>query len=252
VQTSLLIDSIVRQITVLIAQLSTTSGLRAPLAHVADQVFLDLVTELEGQGVGRKVIADMFGLALRSYQQKVQRLQGSATERGVTLWEAMLSYIQSHETASRAEVLARFARDDSATVRGVLNDLVGSGLVYRTGNADATVYRAARANEVENALEPAARVAVHDHFQAVVGALCAELARASGPPNAPPSGGSHTFTFDVGPDHPQYQQVTGLLEQHRAQLAKLWDRVQAHNTQHGKPASHERVTFYFGQNVRSR
>ena len=41
------------------------------------------VTELERQGVGKKVAADMFGLALRSYQLKLQRLQESASEGGV-------------------------------------------------------------------------------------------------------------------------------------------------------------------------
>jgi hypothetical protein len=49
----LLIDAIVRQTTVLIAQLSTAAGIRAPLAHVADQVFLDLASEIEALGVGR-------------------------------------------------------------------------------------------------------------------------------------------------------------------------------------------------------
>jgi hypothetical protein len=324
VQTSLLIDSIVRQTTVLIAQLSTTSGLRAPLAHVANQVFLDLVSELEGQGVGRKVIADMFGLALRSYQQKVQRLQESATDRGTTLWEAILGYIQEHKTTSRMQVLSRFANDDGATVRGVLSDLVGSALVYRTGSGDATVYRAAQADEVETALEPSARTAkqalvwvtvyregpisrdslgerlrlepdelmnalgqlvaegrvqqtgsqssplyraetclipldqtagweaaVLDHFQAMVGAVCGKLALLTGPKLPAPNIGGSTFAFDVWPDHPHYEQVVGLLERSRHELAKLWDAVHAHNTQHGKPGTHDRVTFYFGQNMRS-
>jgi hypothetical protein len=40
---NVLIDSIVRQTTVLIAQLATTAGVRAPLAHLADQVFVELV-----------------------------------------------------------------------------------------------------------------------------------------------------------------------------------------------------------------
>ncbi len=61
-----LIDSIVRQVTVLIAQLATSGGIRAPLSHVANQVFLDLARELEEQGVSRKVSADMFGMALRA------------------------------------------------------------------------------------------------------------------------------------------------------------------------------------------
>ena len=78
----LLIDGIVRQTTVLIAQLSTSAGVRAPLAHVADQVFLELAREIEALGVGRRVAADMFGMALRSYQKKMQRLTESASEPG--------------------------------------------------------------------------------------------------------------------------------------------------------------------------
>lgn len=71
----LLIDEIVRQTTVLIAQLSTAAGLRAPLSHLADQVFVELARELDAQGVRRKVVADMFGMALRSYQMKLRRLR---------------------------------------------------------------------------------------------------------------------------------------------------------------------------------
>src|SRR5690348_16898574 len=89
----LLVDSIVRHTMVLIAQLATTAGVRTPLAHLAGHVFLDLTQAIEQQGVGRKVVADMFGLALRSYQQKVERLSESATGRGVTLWEAVQRYL---------------------------------------------------------------------------------------------------------------------------------------------------------------
>lgn len=46
----LLIDAIVRQTTVLIAQLATRGGVRAPLAHLANQVFLELAKELQAQG----------------------------------------------------------------------------------------------------------------------------------------------------------------------------------------------------------
>lgn len=147
----LLIDAIVRQTTVLIAQLATTAGVRAPLAHVANQIFLDLVAELEAQGVGRKVIADMFGLALRSYQQKVQRLSESATFRGITLWEAVLQFIREKEVVHRADVLMRFRHDNEASVRGILNDLVESGLVYRTGRGDRTVYRITPDEDVDRA-----------------------------------------------------------------------------------------------------
>ena len=53
-----------------------------PLAHVANQVFLDLTQELHAQGVSRRVSADMFGLALRAYLRKIQRLRESTTDRG--------------------------------------------------------------------------------------------------------------------------------------------------------------------------
>lgn len=46
----LLIDGVVRQTTVFIPQLSTASGVRSPLAHVADQVFVELAKEIEAQG----------------------------------------------------------------------------------------------------------------------------------------------------------------------------------------------------------
>ena len=139
---SVLIDAIVRQTMVLVAQLATTAGMRAPLTNVANQVFLKLVQELEAQGVRQKVIADMFGLALRSYQRKVQRLLESETERGRSLWEAVLGYVADKERVSRADVMRRFRYDDEAMVRGVLDDLVNTGLVYRKGRGDTTLYRA--------------------------------------------------------------------------------------------------------------
>jgi len=159
----LVIDAIVRQTTVLIAQLATSAGMRAPLAQIASQTFLSLTHELERQGIAQKVIADMFGLALRSYQQKVQRLSESATDHGRTLWEALHDYLQERQVASRADVLIRFARDDQAMVRGILSDMVDTGVVYRTGRGDSTIYRVAPAEELErvssrDALESAAAV----------------------------------------------------------------------------------------------
>ncbi len=138
--TSLLIDAIVRQTTVLIAQLSTAAGIRAPLAHVADEVFLRLSSEIEAQGVGRKVVADMFGLALRSYQKKVQRLTESSTEHERTLWEALLEMIQREGSVSRGEAQIRFGRDGELAVASVLKDLVRSGLVSVTGRGLAARY----------------------------------------------------------------------------------------------------------------
>src|SRR6188768_398785 len=103
--TKLLIDAIVHQTTVLIAQLSTASGIRAPLAHVADQVFLELSREIEAQGVSRKVAADMFGLAIRTYQKKVQRVTESVAAHERTLWQLVLDHLHERGSTSRRELL---------------------------------------------------------------------------------------------------------------------------------------------------
>jgi hypothetical protein len=139
-KSELLIDAIVRQTMVLLAQISTAAGIRAPLAHVADEVFVSLAREIEAQGVGRKVAADMFGLALRTYQKKVQRLTESATQREKTLWEAVLDFVAERSSATRGQVLERFARDGEREVIGVLSDLVGSGLVHASGRGVSAVY----------------------------------------------------------------------------------------------------------------
>jgi hypothetical protein len=140
----------VRQTTVLIARLSTAAGVRSPLGHVADEVFSGLVRELNHQGVSNKVIADMFGMALRSYRQKVQRLGGSATSRGVTLWSAVQAFLAEREWSTRGEVLERFKHDDEVSLRGILNDLVESGLAVRSGMRDDTRYRAATEDELRD------------------------------------------------------------------------------------------------------
>lgn len=138
----LLIDAIVRQTTVLIAQLSTAAGVRAPLSHVADQVFLDLAREIEAQGVSRKVAADMFGLALRTYQVKVQRLAQSSTERDRTLWEGILAFVEEHGPVSRKKLFEHFERDDPTSIGAVLSDLVQSGHVERVKGRSGPAFRA--------------------------------------------------------------------------------------------------------------
>lgn len=135
----LLIDGIVRQTTVLIAQLSTAAGSRAPLSRVTDEVFVSLAREIEAQGVRRHVVADMFGMALRSYQKKMQRLTEGATQRNRTLWEAVLEFV-TEEHPTRARVLERFAHDGEKEVVAVLSDLVRSGLVFTTGSGRSAVY----------------------------------------------------------------------------------------------------------------
>lgn len=144
----LLIDGIVRQTTILIAQLATSGGVRAPLAHIANQVFLELARELESQGISKQVSADMFGLALRSYRRRIQRISGSVTDRDRSLWEAMLDYLGGAGVVTRAQVLRRFHRDEEELVKSVLHDLCESGLVFRIGSGRSAAYRAATSVEL--------------------------------------------------------------------------------------------------------
>jgi hypothetical protein len=143
VNTQILIDHIVRQTMVLIAQIATSGGARSPLANVADRVFLELARELEAQGLSRKVSADMFGVALRSYRRRIQRLTESVTEQGRSLWSAVLDYVPRDRLITRAAVLQHFSRDDETQVRSILNDLCESGFILRLGRGAQTAFRAA-------------------------------------------------------------------------------------------------------------
>ncbi len=152
----LLIDGIVRQTTVLIAQLSTASGARSPLSHVTDEVFVSLAREIEAQGVRKQVVADMFGMAMRSYQKKMARLTESASQRERSLWEAVFDFVAEH-SPTRARILERFAYDGEREVVAVLNDLVRSGIVFSTGSGDKTVF-GATSSEVRRSVQ-------HEHDQ---------------------------------------------------------------------------------------
>lgn len=191
---NLLIDAVVRQTTVLIAQLATSAGNRASLARTANQIFLNLVQELKRQGLGNKVIADMFGLALRTYHDKVQRLSESQTFRGRSLWEAVHQFIQEQDSVTQPQVLLRFGNDDERIVRSVLADLVDSGLASRTGKGDQATFRPCQTpkvthdNELEEAICQLVHVIIHrfgplgatqiqDHIQLDTADLDAALKR---------------------------------------------------------------------------
>ena len=328
-----LIDSIVRQTTVLIAQLATSGGVRAPLAHVANQVFLELTRELDAQGVSRKVSADMFGMALRSYLRRIQGLSESSTERGRTLWEAVLDYLSQGEVRSRAQVLKRFSRDDQNLVRGVLHDLTESGLVFSSGSGLEQMFRATtkaeqlqmgklaetagfeellwafiyregpldraalcelvpgdverldqalahlrslgkvtvevqgaelryRAERLEVLLQAEAgwEAAVFDHYRALVQTICRRLAHggvaggssAGGGASAQSRVGGSTFTLDVWEGHPFADEAYGVLARFRAIHTELYERIERHNGEHGRPPEYDQVVIYGGQHVVSR
>jgi hypothetical protein len=325
VNVKILIDSIVRQTTVLIAQLATAGGVRAPLAHVANQVFLDLTRELDAQGVSRKVSADMFGMALRSYLRRIAGLSESSTVRGRTLWEAVLDYLGQGDVRSRSQVLLRFSHDDQELVRGVLHDLTESGLVFSSGSGPDQVYRATTRAEqlqmgkladasgfdqllwafiyregpvgltelaefaasspvrLDEALERLGQLghvrvvegeagaqtyradrlevlvdaevgweaAVFDHFRALVQTICQRLAKAQSSDGAHRVGGS-TYTLDVWAGHPLAEAAYSVLSRFRSEYGELFEQIERHNAEHGRPAEYDQVVIYAGQHVTPR
>jgi hypothetical protein len=150
VDPAILIGAIVRQTTLLLAQIATGTapGERATLAQTANQVFTNLVRELRQQGVSSKGIADMFGLTLRTFHHRMNRATESQTKLGTSLWDALHEFIEERESATRAEILERFRADDERLVRGVLRELVGAGLVFRSGRGAEAFFRIARPDEM--------------------------------------------------------------------------------------------------------
>ena len=90
----------------------------------------------------------MFGLRLRTYRRKIQRMTESVTVRGRSLWEVVLEHIREHALVTRLELLQRFASDDEAQVRAVLHDLCESQLVFSSGTGSSTSYRLASEAEL--------------------------------------------------------------------------------------------------------
>lgn len=57
--------------------------------------------------------------------------------------------MRQQESLSQQNILERFRNDDEASVRGVLSDLVESGLVFRSGRGATARYRIAKADEID-------------------------------------------------------------------------------------------------------
>lgn len=250
-----LIDAIVRQTTVLIAQLSTAAGARSPLGHIADDVFSGLVSELNQQGVSNKVIADMFGMALRSYRQKVRRLGESATSRGITLWSAVQEFLAEREWRTRDEVLARFKHDDEVSVRSILNDLVETGLAVRSGLRNDLRYRIATAEErLDSGSQPAHGAAagwdtaIAEHHRAVLNAIAAAATSSNGHSASSAEVGGATLRFDLWPGHPKEPEVLQLLAQTRAAALRLREEVNESSQRHSHSGAYQ-LHIYFGQYV---
>lgn len=143
-----LIETLVRQTFVLVAQLATAGGRRSSLASVSEQVFGDLSSELERQGLTKSVIADMLGMALRTYHRRAADARCREGEHR-TVSDAILALIRQRQPISAHAVQQEFLRQPCELVAGTLNDLVHSGLVSRAGWGERAVYRSSEPAPLE-------------------------------------------------------------------------------------------------------
>jgi hypothetical protein len=157
------IEVLVRRTMVDVARLATSDGARVSLARVSEQVFLELTNELDRQGVTKNVVADMFGMSLRTFHRRVQQVRQQQAERR-TVREAVLDFVVASEPVSAYAVQQQFLRHAGELVAGALNDLVHTGLLNRSGWGEKAVYRrpvTARAAAAElRRSEPARHVLV--------------------------------------------------------------------------------------------
>lgn len=227
---NLLIEAILRQTTVLIAQLATSGGGGAQLVGTADQVLADLVSELQGQGVATGA------------RPPTPLSDEEAARAANFVWVT----ICRHEPVSR-EVLLQSLPLETADLDTALSRLLGEGRVRRTGEG-AQLFEASTALIEQNNLT-GWEAAVFDHYQAMVTAICTRLQLAPEHPHRSAVGGS-TFRFEVWPDHPMRDEVIGFLDRVRSQGSELRERLAEYN-QGKEPGGEEseRVLAYVGQAI---
>lgn len=138
------IESVLREAAAEVARLATAGGARVSLARVTERAFLELASELERQGLTKSVVADMFGMALRTYHRRVQQAGQAQAERR-TVRDAVLELVRESGQVSAHDVQQHFLRQPGELVAGALHDLVHAGLARRTGWGDNAVYRAVAA-----------------------------------------------------------------------------------------------------------
>jgi len=94
-----------------------------------------------------------------------------------------------------------------------------------------------------------------DHFRTVTRALSRKVESGQCQAAAGDLVGGSTFDFDLHPNHPLYEEVTGLLQRFRVELRALRARVEKENaaaataSRKAPTDEHFRLSFYIGQCV---
>ena len=245
-----LIQAIVRQTAVLIAQVATADGMRTPLARVEDQVFLGLVEELERQGVSRRLSSDLFGLGLRTYQRKIQRLTRRPAEPSRWLKEAVLAHIRARGPLRRSRILSRFSTKAAPLVRAAVHELCESGVVIRDSDERGPSYRAASEEELGARERERARDGsddgrrILDEYEAIVATLLGRVERER--VRLGHRVADNVCVIDTWEGHPLADEIGAALERVRAALSDLRERVQRVGPGDGS-RERSQVVAYFGE-----
>ena len=79
-QAQVMIDAMIRQQTILIAHLATAAGMRAPLAHIADQIFLEISKEL------RRLFMPIVNETRKMNQESLQNVNNAISQLLLSFW----------------------------------------------------------------------------------------------------------------------------------------------------------------------
>lgn len=115
----------------LIARIITLTNARPNLAHLQEDFFYELSVHLQNYGVPRRVAADMFGLAMRSYLRRIKKYNDELSDREhqLSLWQIVYSKISESPDIQRQKLLDSFSFSHRDSVCSVLKHLCEAGLV---------------------------------------------------------------------------------------------------------------------------
>lgn len=137
---SLLIDGLTRELAGLIARLVQSADHRPSLAGLPTRFFAELDDALRREGLKASLLAGLFGLKLRTYHDHVRRAR-EADARPLPLIGEVYGQIRRSAPATRWALDGHFADVHPKVFAAALDDLVDSGLVYRTGRGPSARYR---------------------------------------------------------------------------------------------------------------
>ena len=156
--TALLIDGLLREFAQLVALIVRTADHRPSLAGLPQRVFAEVDGALRAGGMRASVLADVFGLPLRTYHDHARRARGRLSPRSLPLIADLYRCIRDEGPIERWALDGRFEQAHPKIFAAVLDELVDSGLVYRTGRGPSSRFGAVADRGDASRIDAAARL----------------------------------------------------------------------------------------------